>query len=113
MRKMGFTTLVLISVIASCIFLGCATVQSASFQKENEMYLQFKSSGMYVGKNIRVLVDEEYDFEAKSYSTKTRKVKAYGIKPGNHIIEIFYEKNLIAKKQIFGSMQETKIVEIP
>lgn len=104
-------------VIAIClIFLtGCTGVKTLSTGLENESFLEFIGNPSNYTGGVVVNIDDKSTFTAdvnKDHADRP-KGKVYAISTGKHTITVSYNNNVIFKKQIFVSAQETKKIMLP
>ncbi|MBI9034387.1 MAG: hypothetical protein JEZ03_07950 [Bacteroidales bacterium] len=107
----------ILSVLAiGLIFLvACTGVKTISTGLENEAFLEFVGNpGNYDG-GVNVNIDDKNTFvaEVKKDHSKRPKGVVYAITTGTHTISVTYKEEVIFKKQIFVSAQETKIIQLP
>ena len=110
------------------VFASCqATPRTTSHGLENVAYLQITSVKAYeytatdeveerTPRIVTVVVDDTEPFQAKVNDAKKRSVDnkyTYKIAVGAHDIEVRNGDTIIAKKKIFTSANEIKIVEVP
>ena len=111
--------ILLILVSAGLFLTSCGGIKTSAIGLENESFIKFigKPSDYYGG--VDVLIDEKISFKAVVVKEKNRnvaKVKGgttYVISTGTHIVNVSYKNNVILKKQIFVSAQETKKIILP
>lgn len=108
-----------IVVCVFLIFISCGGIKTTNIGLENESYLEFIGNpGNYSG-GVDVLIDDKIAFKAEIVKDLKRNVsrvkggKAYVVSTGTHIVAVSYNNNLIMKKQIFISAQETKKFMLP
>lgn len=106
-----------LSILAIGLFIltGCTGVKTVSAGLENESFLEFIGNpSSYIG-GIEVNLDDKSNFIAEVGNANAARVKGkvYAISTGKHIITISYKNNVIVKKQIFVSAQETKKLLLP
>lgn len=94
---------------------GCTGVKTVSTGLENESFLEFIGSPSNYSGGVDVNVDEKSTFKAevnKDHADRP-KGKVYAISTGAHLVTVSYNGNVIFKKQIFISAQETKKIMLP
>ncbi|MCK9206698.1 MAG: hypothetical protein M0P66_06255 [Salinivirgaceae bacterium] len=82
---------------------------------ENEAFLEFIGNPKnYIG-GIEINIDGTTTFvaEVNEDHTDRPKGKVYAISTGKHVVSITYNNNIIFKKQIFVSSQESKKIVLP
>ena len=109
--------LIFVSVV---IFLSsCGGIKTSTFGLENESFIEFIGRPIDYTDGVDVKIDENISFKAdvnkdtKRNVAKAKGGKAYVISTGTHIITVSYNNNVILKKQIFVSAQETKKIILP
>ena len=110
MKKILFIT-----AIGLMFLTNCTGVKTLSTGLENESFLEFIGQpSKYIG-GIDVILDEKSNFKAdvKKDHANRPKGKVYAITTGTHLISVSYNNNIIFKKQIFVSAQETKKIMLP
>lgn len=98
------------------IFLtGCTGVKTLTTGLENESFLEFIGKPSNYNGGVNVNIDDKSTFKAKVNKDHANrpKGKVYAIFTGSHIVTVFYNNNVIFKKQIFVSAQETKKIMLP
>lgn len=101
-------------ILGQILFVCCTGIKTTSSGLENDSYLEFvgKSSN-YVG-GVDVTVDDLVSFKAVVFENKGGiRGKLYAIPSGKHVISIYYKGELIVKREIFLSAQETKKILLP
>lgn len=108
-------------IIHSILALGfvlltaCTGVKTISTGLENESFLEFTGNpAIYTG-GVNVILDNKISFTATVVKDHTSSIQGtvYAISTGTHILSISHNNNLIVKKQIFVSAQETKKIVLP
>ncbi len=97
------------------LITGCTGVKTLSKGLENEAFLEFIGNPSTYKGGVDVNVDDKNIFKAtvnKDHADRP-KGNVYAISPGTHIISVTYNSNVIFKKQIFVSTQETKKIMLP
>jgi len=106
-----------ISILAIGLVLltGCTGVKTVSTGLENESFIEFLGNPTSYSGGVNVVIDDKINFIAEVGNDHASRVKGkiYAIPTGKHIISISYKNNLIVKKQIFVSAQETKKIVLP
>jgi len=102
-------------IIFMIFFVSCTGLKTSSTGLENQAFLEFIGKPSKYASGITVNVDKEITFKAKvkkDHVTRP-KGKAYAISTGVHTISVIYHNNMIYKKRIFISAQETKRIILP
>lgn len=107
--------LILIVTVFSLFLSGCTGVKSTSSGLENEAFLEFIGDPDNYKNGVDVVINDNPNFTANVYKDHKKRPKGivYAIPTGKHLISISYENNVIYKKQIFVSAQETKKIMLP
>ncbi|MGC3976899.1 MAG: hypothetical protein QM751_00825 [Paludibacteraceae bacterium] len=94
---------------------SCTGVKTLSKGLENESYLTFIGVPSNYREGVDVVIDDKITFKAKVNKSNTNRPKGnvYAITSGKHIITVTYKNNVIYKKQVFISSQETKEIILP
>lgn len=102
-------------IIIGFLLVACSGVKTASYGLENESFLEFIGSPSNYNGGVDVIIDDNPSFNAKVYNNNVTRVKGkvYAISTGRHTIIVSYQNNLLIKKQIFISAQETKQIILP
>lgn len=101
--------------IGMIVLTSCTGVKTLSKGLENEAFIEFIGKpGSYSG-GVDVNIDDKTTFKAEVNrdNTDRPKGKVYAISTGSHKVTVFYNNNVIYKKQIFVSAQETKKIMLP
>jgi len=109
---------ILIFSLASLLLIGgCSGIHTLSKGLENEAFLEFIGNPNDYNQGINVTIDKKTTFKAEVNKvrnwSKAPKGNLYAISPGKHIVVVSYNNNIIVKKQIFVSSQETKQIILP
>ena len=109
--------LLFICVLLTCIFTACKTgVYTAEYGKEDVAYICLISSDEMANKDVVVYIDNETQFTMRvqkaKQSTEKHNGKLYAIKPGTRHMKVVYNGNVIYKKDIFLSSQQTKLINL-
>ena len=107
---------ILFVIAIGLIFLtGCTGVKTLSTGLENESFLEFIGKPSNYTGGVTVNIDDKSTFKAKVNKDHADrpKGKVYAISTGTHIVTVSYNNNVIFKKQIFVSVQETKKIMLP
>lgn len=94
---------------------GCTGVKTSSSCLENEAFLEFIGNPSSYKDGVDVNVDDKSTFKAvvnKDHADRP-KGNVYAIATGTHVVTVSFNKNVIFKKQIFVSAQETKKIILP
>lgn len=110
MRKVLF-----VIAIGLAVLTGCTGVKTISSGLENEAFLEFIGNPSYYSGGVDVNVDDKINFKAQVNKDHSDRPKGtvYAIKTGTHVVTVSYNNNVIFKKQIFVSTQETKKIILP
>lgn len=106
---------ILILLISLATLSGCTGVKSVTRGLENESFLELVGNPNNYQGGVDVNVDDKNTFKAevnKDHQDRP-KGKVYAISPGTHIVTVSYENQVIYKKQIFISTQETRKITLP
>ena len=110
MKKILFTLIIGLTILA-----GCTGVKTSSTSLENESFLEIIGTpGNYPG-GVDINIDNNPTFNAvvnKDHSNRP-KGNVYAISTGTHFVTVSYNNNVIFKKKIFVSAQETKKIILP
>lgn len=115
MKRKGFKWMA--SALACLLFSlsGCKVgVISTEGGMPNEAYLYFWSNNKH-NKDVQVTIDGNLTFEAKVKKLKKHNVRKemYAVEPGKRLVEVRRDGEVIYRKQLFLSTQETKKIQIP
>jgi len=104
-----------IITIGILLLTACTGVRTASRGLENESFLEFIGNPDNYSGGVEVMLDDKTTFTAEVGNDNTGRVtgKVYAISTGKHILTVTYKNNLLVKKQIFVSAQETKKIVLP
>lgn len=101
--------------IALTLLSSCTGVKTVSSGLENESFLEFVGKpNDYLG-GVDVNIDDAINFNAevnKEHADRP-KGKVYAISTGKHVVTVSKNNQVIFKKQIFVSAQETKKIVLP
>jgi len=102
-------------VISLIVLTSCGGIKTSSSGLENESFLEFISNSGNYSDGVEVSVDNQPTFKAEVFNDKTTRVKGkvYAISTGQHIVSVTHKNNLIVKKRIYLSIQETKKIVLP
>ncbi|MBN2635912.1 hypothetical protein [Draconibacterium orientale] len=101
--------------IGLIILSGCTGVKTLSTGLENESFLEFIGKPANYSNGVDVNIDDTTTFKAevnKDHADRP-KGKVYAISTGTHTVTVSHNNNVIFKKQIFVSAQETKKIILP
>jgi hypothetical protein len=104
-----------IIAIGLVLLTGCTGVKTLSTGIENEAFLEFIGKPNNYQGGVAVNVDDKSMFTAevnKDHANRP-KGKVYAISTGSHLVTVTYKNNVIFKKQLFVSAQETKKIMLP
>jgi len=107
--------ILLVIAVGLISLTGCTGVKTLSTGLENESFLAFIGKPSNYNGGVDVNIDDKSTFNAevnKDHADRL-KGKVYSISTGTHIVTVTYNNNLIYKKQIFVSAQETKKIMLP
>jgi hypothetical protein len=104
-------------ILATGILLlaGCTGVRTLTTGLENEAFLLFIGSPLKYDGGVDVNVDDKLSFKAEvqeDHATRP-KGKVYAISTGTHVVSVSHNNNVIYRKQIVVSVQETKKIILP
>lgn len=110
MNKLFFTYL-----ISSVIFLGCTGVKTTSHGLEKTGLLEFIGNPSLYDGGVDIQLDNKLKFKAVVNKKNTDRPKGtvYSISPGNHLITVSYNGEIVFQKQVYISYQETKMIVLP
>lgn len=107
----------LLSILTISILLltACTGVKTASRGLENESYLMFVGNPDNYAGGVEVTLDDKTNFIAEVDNDRpgNMKGKVYAIATGKHVLTVVYKNDVLVKKQIFVSAQETKKIILP
>lgn len=105
----------LLIVISLILLASCGGIKTSSSGLEKESYLEFVGAPSDYSGGVEVSVDNQPTFKAEVFNDKATRVKGkvYAISTGQHVVSVSYKNNVILKKQIFLSSQETKKILLP
>lgn len=102
-------TILFLSAFVLFSFFSCTGVKSTTAGMESTAYLSFISPSNSYKDGLEVSLDNETNFSAKTHkSNKRPKGTIYKIAPGKHLISVSYHGDVVYRKTIFVSTQETK-----
>jgi hypothetical protein len=104
-----------IIAIGLILLTGCTGVKSLSTGLENESFLEFIGKPANYSGGVDVNIDDKSTFKAevnKDHADRP-KGKVYAISTGTHVVTVSFNSNVIFKKQIFISAQETRKIMLP
>lgn len=107
--------IIFLFTISLIVLAGCTGVKTVSTGLENESFLVFIGKpGNYSG-GVDVTIDDKSTFKAEVVKDHADRPKGnvYAISTGKHVVTVSYNDNVIFKKQIFVSAQETKRIMLP
>lgn len=107
----------IISLIAITLFLisGCTGVKSVSSGLENEAFLRIMGDRSKYSKEVTVSIDDEIEFQAEVSKLHSNRPKGevYAISTGSHVVSVSFNGELVFRKKIFVSSQETRKIILP
>jgi hypothetical protein len=101
--------------ISLILLTSCGGIKTSSSGLERESFLEFIGNPGNYSDGVEVSVDNKPTFKAEVFNDKATRIKGkvYAITPGQHIVSVTYKNNVIYKKRIFLSTQETKKILLP
>ena len=101
--------------IGLILLTGCTGVKTLSTGLENDSFLVFIGNPSNYPSGIEVDIDNKIVFNAEVNTGNliSSKGTVYAISAGKHILTVSHNNNVIYKKQIFVSAQETKKIILP
>ncbi len=102
-------------IAVSFIFLySCNSLKSSTSGKENEAFLEFIGNASDYPGGINVNLDDNNNFIAILNKDRIHSIKAtvYSIPTGTHTVTVTFNNQVILKKQIFVSNQETRKITL-
>lgn len=106
------TTIILLFSIL--LITACTGVRSASGGLENEAFLNFVGEPKKYPNDLTVNIDDKITFSARvNKQNQILKGNIYSILPGKHIISVSHNNQVIYRKQLFISAQETRNIILP
>jgi hypothetical protein len=110
MNKLFFAYL-----ISSAIFLGCTGVKTTSYGLEKAAFLEFIGNPSLYDGGIDIQLDNKLKFKAVVNKKNADRPKGtvYSISPGNYLITVSYNGEIVYQKQVYISYQETKMIVLP
>ena len=113
-------TKVFLSLITiACLLIGCKTNYPVAQQsgKEDMAFLVFVGDKNVYGdgkKTVQVTVDDtQFDAFVVKPKTANRKGTQYGVTPGRRNLTVRFNGQVVYQKQLFLSVQETKVINLP
>jgi hypothetical protein len=106
---------IFILAIGLIFYSGCTGTKTISTGLENKSFLEFIGNPSTYSSGVDVLIDDITAFKAEVNKDHADRPKGnvYAISTGTHTIIVTYKDNVIYKKQIFVSAQETKKILLP
>lgn len=101
--------------IGLCTLSGCTGVKSLSSGLENESFLEFIGEPRKYPDGVSVTIDDKSAFTAEINKgvVGRQRGNVYAISTGVHLLTVSYRDNVIYRKQLFVSAQETKKIILP
>jgi hypothetical protein len=96
--------------IAFIFLMSCTGIKTSSSGLENESFLEIIGTPDSYSGGVDVNIDDKTNFKAdvnKDHADRP-KGKVYAISTGTHVVTVTHNGQVIYKKQIFISAQETK-----
>lgn len=111
MRKLLLFT----SAILLLTFTSCGGIKSSSKGLENQCFIAVHGNALNYSDGVDVVVDDKINFKAEVTKYRQGKISStvYAMKPGKHIISISFKGEVLYKKQVFLSNQETREIHLP
>jgi hypothetical protein len=94
---------ILLTVLATLMFVSCGGYNTATIQKSEKGFFKFTGNM----EQVRIVIDES------ELSRSENKDAVYQVKPGNHKIRVFRNEQLVVDRILFVDDQATMEVEIP
>lgn len=107
---------VLVAITMGLLILsGCTGVKSLSSGLENESFLEFVGEPAKYSGGVSVTIDDKSAFTAEINKgvVGRQRGNVYAISTGVHLLTVSYRDNVIYRKQLFVSAQETKKIILP
>ncbi len=106
---------IIILLIGVTILTGCTGIKSVTTGLENESFLLFIANQNSYNGGVDVKIDDLEPFKAEvtKDNSPIPKGKVYAISTGKHLITVSSKNQVIFKKQVFISSQETKKIMLP
>jgi hypothetical protein len=100
----------LIIAISLTFLTSCSGTKTVTKGLENQSFLEFIGNPSNYKGVVDVNIDDKTTFKARVNKDHSDRPKGnvYAISTGVHVITVTYNNNIIFKKQIFVSAQETK-----
>jgi hypothetical protein len=94
---------------------SCAGIKSTTQGLENDSFLMFLGNPSDFEGGLDINLDDKINFRAEVIKDHQDRPKGsvYAISTGVHIITVSFKNQVIYKKQIFVSAQETKKIYLP
>ena len=90
-------------------FTSCTGLKTTTTGLNNEAFIEIIGKPSQFSGGVDVKIDDKLNFKAQVKKDKDiAKGSVYAISTGNHTIVISYNGNMIFRKQIFVSSQETR-----
>jgi len=101
--------------ISLILLTSCGGIKTSSSGLERESYLEFIGNPGNYSDGVEVSVDNKPTFKAEVYNDKATRVKGkvYAVSTGQHIVSVTFKNNVILKKRILLSTQETQKIFLP
>ncbi|MCY2687550.1 hypothetical protein [Salinimicrobium sp. TH3] len=105
----------LILLFAVFTAVGCTGVKTTTAGLENEAFLVFLGNPKDYDTGVEVNIDDKTSFSAEVQKNHSNKPtgKVYAIATGPHVVSVIHNGEMIYKKRIFVSTQETKKIILP
>jgi hypothetical protein len=109
MKKIIFLTFVI-----STLITGCTHVRTLSSGIENEAFLEFIYTNQKYQDGVDVTIDDKAPYNAVVNKDKAKSSRGniYTISTGSHTISVSYKGQIIYKKQVFLSSQQTLKIKL-
>jgi hypothetical protein len=107
-KYFGFIAIVLI------FLTGCTGVKTVTSGLADEAFLEFVGDPSQYDE-VLVTVDEDIEFKAEVNKPNANRPKGevYAISPGSHIVSVSSNGEVVFRKKIYISTQETRKIELP
>jgi hypothetical protein len=109
MKKIIFITLSLIFATS------CEITKTSSSGIENQAFLLIVGTTSNYPNGVEVILDEKTRFigEVQKDYMRVKDVRLYGISTGRHDVSIMHNNQVLYKKTIFVTSQQTKKIILP
>ena len=106
--------ILLIASIILIFLVGCTGVKTVSSGLADEAFLEFVGDQSKYSE-VSVTVGEDVTFVATVNKPHANRPKGevYAISPGSHVVSVSSAGEVVFRKKIYLSAQETRIIELP